>query len=426
MPTLSLSLHPKQLEIYTDPAQLKALCAGRGFGKSVLLLTSAIAFCIGFDKEINPISPQKALICMPTLKMARDIHWKPLLSLCEQIPLVSGIDRSNFVISFYGDRPDLKLMGADLGGDRLRGLNLIWAGLDEFQDFQPDVWVKAIRPALSRNQGWKALVIGTPKGKDSYFYEFCQNARKEEANSYYHATTVDNPFIDPEEVEAARRELPPKTFRQEYLASWEDFDGQIFSEIDRRYISPVDPGEYRATFLTADWGDVNPCLMAIGLTHQGVYYLIDHWQGDGSTPVPEQLLAEKAAAMAAKHGASQMFLPDDRPASIVSFRGYGKRHNSPALTKATRVTRSNPGIFERMSIINSLFYQGRMYFTPATEHLYERFASFHSETDRWGRIGPAPAKGQDQHGIDAVSYCIGMVETRFGSRLKREIQRTAS
>ena len=141
---LKLSLHKKQLKIFRCNAQVIVLCAGRGFGKSVLMLTRAIAFCLGYSEPINPISPQVALIAMPTLKMARAIHWLPLLNIVEMLPIVERVDKSDFRIIFKGERPDLIVRGADRQGDRLRGLNLCFAGLDEFQDFDSSVWDKVL------------------------------------------------------------------------------------------------------------------------------------------------------------------------------------------------------------------------------------------------------------------------------------------
>lgn len=410
---LNLSLHPKQADIFFDEARVKVLCAGRGVGKSVLLLTTAILICLNYKGAINPVSPQQALICMPTLKMARSIHWQALLNLVERLPLVDKVDRSNFRIVFKGERPDLILRGADLGGDRLRGLNLVWAGLDEFQDFHPEVWDKVLRPALTRNKNWAALVIGTPKGKVSYFYKFHVQAIANAEWAYFHAVTADNPFLDLEEIARAERELPPKVFRQEYLASWEEFDGQFFSSIDESAKASVVPDNFKACFLSGDWGDVNPCLMVTGVTHSGDYYMLDHWQGDGSTPVPEDDIKSIASDFCTKYRIAKAFLPDDRPASIMSFRRYGKKHGVDGLKYTVQVKRNSPGVMERAIIGNSLFHQNRLFFTPKTAHLYDTFSSYHRDKDAAGNLLTTPAKGQDSHAVDSELYLLGQLEGRY-------------
>jgi hypothetical protein len=48
-------------------------------------------------------------------------------------------------------------------------------------------------------------------------------------------TTIDGGNVLPEEIEAARRTLDEKVFRQEYLASFETFSGRIFYAFDRTY-----------------------------------------------------------------------------------------------------------------------------------------------------------------------------------------------
>jgi hypothetical protein len=165
MAELSLVLHKKQLEVFRDPAQLIFILAGRGWGKSMLMLFVAIVFCLTYSEPINPASPQVALIVMPTFKQAKSIFWLPLLNLLELLPIVENVNKSDYRITFSGQRPDLLLRGADLQGTRLRGLNLAFVGCDEAQDLDPNVWSTVLQPALSRNKNWRALIIGTPKGK---------------------------------------------------------------------------------------------------------------------------------------------------------------------------------------------------------------------------------------------------------------------
>lgn len=410
---LRLDLHSAQQKVFRHPARAKVVCAGRGLGKSRLLLTKAIVKCLSYQGVIDPVSPQVALITMPTLKMARSIHWQPLLNVLEKCPLVENVNRSDFRISFKGNRPDLLIRGADNGGDRLRGLNLIWAGLDEYQDFNPTVWSEVLFPALARNADWEALIIGTPKGRQSHFYKLHEQALKTKGWQYFHFVTADNPFFPREHLERARQELPPKVYRQEFEASWEDFDGQLLDQLRRDHIA-TPPGNYRSVYIGVDWGDVNPAVLVIGLSHQGVYYLLDHWRNETGQPVTEQQLLDKAAHLSREHNVYRCYLPDDRPASVLSFRRHGKAHSVKGLQRAVEVKRSKPGPMERATILNSLLYQNRLYLTPKTEELYDVFASYHRAKDKDGNLLNKPADGQDDHPIDAAAYCIATLEFNHG------------
>ena len=413
MNELDLGLHAAQLKIFSSPARANVLCAGRGFGKSMFMLISAIAFCLAYDEPINPASPQVAALIMPTLKMARSIHWLPLLNVLENLPIVENIDKSDFRIVFKGERPDLILRGADREGDRLRGLNLCWVGLDEYQDFSPNVWGKILMPALARNRNWRALVIGTPKGKASHFYKFHLQAIERDDWAYFHAISADNPFISRKEIRRAKAELPPKVYRQEFEASWEDFDGQLFSELAAHHIAAEVPKSFRSVLLGADWGDINPALVVVGVTHAGDYYLLDSWKSDTAQPVTEDEVKAIAANFERKYQIYRHYLPDDRPGSVLAFRRYGKQHGLTGMQRSIQVNRAKPGVLERATICNSLFYQNRLFFTPATAHLYDRFASYHRAKDANGNLLTHPEKGQEDHEIDATLYVLGQLEGKY-------------
>jgi len=379
----------------------------------MLLLYSAIFFCLSYKEPINPASPQVALIAMPTLKQAKSIFWLPLLNLLENSPAVASINKSDYRITFKGPRPDLILRGADRQGDRLRGQNLCFAGLDEFQDFQSSVWDKVIEPALTRNRNWRALVIGTPKGRASFFYTFHLRAIKAKGWEYFHATTFDNPFISRRALRRAEDELPAKVFRQEYRAGWEDFDGQLFSSIGEHHKADAIPAQFKSVYLGVDWGEVNPFLMVVGVSHSGDYYLIDYWRNESGSPVTEDEIKAVAANFERTYKVRRCFLPDDRTASILAFRRYGKKHQLPGMQRSVRVVRSKPGPMERALIGNTLFHNERLYFGPKCHSLYDDFASYHRGTDAQGNLTTEPAKGQNDHSIDASLHVIGQLEGKY-------------
>src|SRR5690606_38788735 len=98
------------------------------------------------------------------------------------------------------------------------------AVLDEVAFFkQPikKIW-RALRPALSDLKG-EVRVCTTPNGKGTEAYDFWLEAKANSEWSTHQWITLDNPFIDPEEIEAAKRDMDEISFRQEYMATWETF-----------------------------------------------------------------------------------------------------------------------------------------------------------------------------------------------------------
>jgi len=78
------------------------------------------------------------------------------------------------------------------------------------------VYQSAIRPTLVDYKG-RALFLGTPKGRRHGFVVlFNRGLEGGDEWMSVRAPTLANPYIPPEEVEAARQELPPEVFAQEF------------------------------------------------------------------------------------------------------------------------------------------------------------------------------------------------------------------
>ena len=138
--------------------------------------------------------------------------------------------------------------------DSLRGEGLDFCVMDECAFMKEDAWTHAIRPALSDRQG-RAMFISTPKGR-GWFWSLYQRGNDPNYDEYssWHFPTSDNPFIDDDEIEAARATLPSLIYRQEYLAEFIEDGGGTFrrivesataTELDapipgRQYIAGVD------------------------------------------------------------------------------------------------------------------------------------------------------------------------------------------
>ncbi|OZI09169.1 hypothetical protein BWI93_05330 [Siphonobacter sp. BAB-5385] len=88
-------------------------------------------------------------------------------------------------------------------------------------------WNQAIRPTLTDYKG-DAWFMSTPKGRQSYFFKLTENEKTKSNWKSFHFRTVDNPYIDPEEVEMAKEDLDALTFTQEYEAEFVELEGNPF------------------------------------------------------------------------------------------------------------------------------------------------------------------------------------------------------
>ena len=162
----------------------------------------------------------------PTQGQARDIMWNLMLDTTASIRVKENVNNLQVTL-MNGSRISLK------GGDRpdtMRGVSLQYVVIDEYADIKPDVWSLILRPALSDRRGG-AMFIGTPMGRNHFFELYCKGM-EEDQDTYksWHFTTYDNPLIDKEEIESAKKELSSFAFRQEYMASFEASGSEIFKE----------------------------------------------------------------------------------------------------------------------------------------------------------------------------------------------------
>lgn len=84
-------------------------------------------------------------------------------------------------------------------------------------------WEESIRATLTDYRG-DAYLISTPKFGDTYFKQICHNQERLDDWKTFIYTTYDNPYIDRDEIEEARKLLGASVFECEYLAL--DLDGR--------------------------------------------------------------------------------------------------------------------------------------------------------------------------------------------------------
>ena len=215
-------LKEKQHQIFHDHSRFKVAGCGRRFGKSYLatytILTKALT-----KKGIY-------FFVAPTFAQARQILWDILKDKVRK-GLANKINESRLEVELINGSV-IRLKGADRP-DTMRGVSLSGVVLDEFATMRnPEiVWQEVLRPALSDQQGW-ALFISSPMGRN-YFYDLYNNAKSLDDWSSWQFTTIDGGYVPESEIQAAMHDLDERTFRQEYLASFESFDGLVVPNFDR-------------------------------------------------------------------------------------------------------------------------------------------------------------------------------------------------
>lgn len=93
-----------------------------------------------------------------------------------------------------------------------------------------DAFNVALRPTLDKENS-KAIFISTPRGKNNWFSDFYMRGFSDEFPAWcsIKATWHDNPRISMADIEEAKMTMSKAEFNQEYLCSFNTFEGQIWN-----------------------------------------------------------------------------------------------------------------------------------------------------------------------------------------------------
>jgi hypothetical protein len=236
---------------------------GRRFGKSELSQIKMIKTA-SFGEQIAYITP--------TYKLAKVFFNK----LAAALPFPNN--QSNLTMQFPNKGSVEFFTGERL--DNLRGRKFNGVIIDE-ASFIPnleDGWLNSIRPTLTDYKGW-GWFLSTPRGKN-FFYSLYM--KQEDGWQSFKYSTYDNPYIDKNEIDEAKRQLPAPVFEQEYMANpMENAANPFGSDNIKHCIKPLSNQEPVCFGIdlakSYDWSVI------IGLDAGGNVCYLDRFQKDWHT-----------------------------------------------------------------------------------------------------------------------------------------------
>ena len=267
MPTSRLrirGLHPHQVDVFRSPARFKVIAAGRRWGKSRVMQAMAFekAWAGGRVWWVGPNYP----LCRNA--------WREMTVRARK--LYARINRADRRIEFPTGG-FIEVRSAD-NPDSLRSEGLDRVIVDEAAFCAEHVWTDSLRATLTDRLG-DAVLGSTPNGRN-WFYRMWAGQRPDRES--WRFPTVDNPYIEPSEVEDAKAELSARAFQQEYEAAFRDLAEAVFRHVRASATAQqqergIDGHSY---VLGVDWartGDYT-AVIVIDLDLMAVVYA-DRWTG---------------------------------------------------------------------------------------------------------------------------------------------------
>jgi hypothetical protein len=241
------ALHPAQLGVIQQAKRFNVVCCGRRWGKTVL----------GMDRLIHPALQGKPVAWFaPNYRLLSDV-WRELQVTLE--PVIARTNQQERRLELRGGGV-LEMWSLD-SPDSGRGRAYALAVVDECA-LVPNLeqaWLQTIRPMLTDYCG-EAWFLSTPKGMN-YFRALFDRGQDPERKEWasWQMPTVENPRLDPDEIESARQDLTEAAFNQEYLALFVNWEGSVFRRVgEAATATPKTEREAGHNYVIGcDWGRSN-------------------------------------------------------------------------------------------------------------------------------------------------------------------------
>ena len=390
-----IRLNPPHSTVFKSQRRFRSLVAGRRFGKTVLCLVEILA---------HGLQTQDGLVAYvaPNRQQAKRIAWKKLKYLAA--PYLLKKPQETELTLELSTGTTVMLLGAE-NYDAIRGLGLTFAVFDEFGDIPPEAWFEVVRPALADNEG-RCLFIGTPKGYN-HFYDIHQSFLDgtEPDGEAFSFTTLEGGYVSPNEVEAARRSLSLRQFRQEFEASFENVAGRVYHCFSRpNHVRVLEERARDFQILVGLDFNVNPMTAVLAVRHEGgLCYVFDEIELHASNT------AEMCLELRRRFGERKMIVYPDpscrqrrtsAPAGQTDFSilvNAGLKVIAPART---------PPIVDRVNCVNAMLENGagdrKLFINPRCTRLIKALDGL---TYAEGTNLPEKKTGLD-HVADALGYLV--------------------
>jgi len=404
---MSIKLSQKQLDFVTEKSRFCGFIGGVRSGKSFAGTCKAI----GLAKRKRTIGA----VIAPTYPMIRDVLiplWQTLLP-AKQVKKFSHTHNKLWL-----KNGSIVLFRSAEIPERLYGLTLHWFHIDEAATINRKVWDVMLSRVISTKG--RGFITTTPNGHN-WVHELVHSGDL----STTFAKTIDNPLIEPSEIERTKRILDPKFFRQQYEASFEAYLGQVYDDFGEQNILAISPRSDLPTYLAADFGWRHPsALLWVQVSPSGNLYIIDEVVESFLTPehIAKIIQGKKTRLPSGRIFKAQVSYSKVEEI-VTGFEATHSRQESGGLA-IVDILRNN-GI-DRIHTVGGLIVRGvfavraavcdatgapHLFIDPQCKKLIDDFRGYHYPEKASGSRSELPEKdGIHDHTMDAIRYLVIALE----------------
>lgn len=176
----------------------------------------------------------------PTHSQAKKIFWDDLKQFTLSATHKRRPSESELII-YLDSGSEIHVIGLDKP-QRIEGIPWRGGGIDEFADVKADAWEANILPALNTvnptdpdYRAW-CWLLGVPDGLNHY-YDLCMKAETGADPNFkvFHWKSAE--ILPPDVMEAMKRAMSVKQFKQEFEASFETAGGRIYEDYGKHNLT---------------------------------------------------------------------------------------------------------------------------------------------------------------------------------------------
>lgn len=214
-----------QLQVFASPAKSQSLFTTRRWGKTTF-------GCLKIVHKVKRGNPLGLIWWVaPTYKQCKK-PFRTLLSALHSSGLLRSYSRGSMTLVTVTGWT-IEFRSAEVP-DNLRGEGVDLLIIDEQGQIEDEAWDECLFPTLADTDG-DFLGIGTPKGRRGWAYKRFRIGIEPgvDPKKYYSKrfSAYDAVFIPPHFLAEAKKNMPEKAFRQEFMAEFLDALGVVFENL---------------------------------------------------------------------------------------------------------------------------------------------------------------------------------------------------
>ena len=199
------------------------LCVGRQVGKSLLLTNLLLKWSLENNGCVT-------MMVSPTYNQVRKIY-EDVEKVLGGTPLLVSSNKSNYEMELLNGSKIIYRSAEK--PDNLRGYTNDFLLVDEAAFIRDQVWAEVLKPTILV-KGKKVVFASTPKNKGSYLHKLYLQGMDPDKPEYVsiNGSSYLNPYINPDDLDEAKKTMPEDVFRAEVLGEFTDGGGSVFKDID--------------------------------------------------------------------------------------------------------------------------------------------------------------------------------------------------